>query len=167
MENIGWDMESLRVTIFAWRLQSVSALWQDATGQKPENNSDRPQEQLQTADGPVGANTLMLAKRPGRLDSLVYPQVGSGSGINKLSHAEAADLLGKVAQKTLAGRRRSAYGPILIKQTDDLDAALRDLASLLPYVDLECRGRPDLPGQPTSQTTRQMEVNRLHGILGQ
>ena len=170
----GWDVESLRFSIFfpTGATPPGSGLWEEVTGTTPESIDSRPRESVVLEVGNIGRNQLLLATQNQRLDWHIRPILTSTPRARTLmvlaDVEETLPVLQKAVQCSLETVRqvhRFAFAPVLVKQAPSLNEGLRQLSKYLPDLRLGSLGGSDFIYQinrrRSSKVAALIQINRL------
>ena len=167
----GWDVESLRLSVFHPERTPSPGLWEQLMGIAPESSDTRAREGVVQEQGAVGSNALLLAVQRTRLDWNLLP--GPSQGQQKsppilVSAEQGISLLAQALDVSTNARglvQRLALGVVLARQAHNLSDGFKWLSKYLPRLDLEDVGGTDFVYQINrrrrSPSTPHILINRL------
>lgn len=172
--RIEWEAEQLRITTFHpfdMEMGVLAGWWESVTGDKPEQQVDRPREGIREMFGLFHDKRLVLASQPGRVNVLLLPpdppldqEVDGLPTLGPL--ASALDALHSLRASWLDQElpvTRLAFGAVLVKSVPDLPSGHRVISQFLPF-NLDESNVSDFFYQinrPRDSRDAQMRINRL------
>ena len=171
---VDWEAEQLRITTFHpldVGMDALAGWWESVTGDKPEQQVDRPREGIREISGLFQDKRLVLASQPGRVNVLLLPPAPPlGEEADRLPAlgplASALDTLRVLGPSWLNSERpitRLAFGAVLVKSVPDLPSGHRIISQFLPF-GLDESNVSDLFYQinrPRNSRDERMRINRL------
>lgn len=172
--RIDWAAEQLRITTFHpfdVEMDVLEGWWESVTGDKPEQQVDRPREGLREMSGLFQEKRLVVAGQPGRINVLLLPPSPSlGQEVDGLptlgpltSALDALHLLGSSWLSLERPVTRLAFGAVLVNSVPDLPSGHKAISQFLP-IKLEESNVSDFFYQinrPRKSRSELMHINRL------
>ena len=150
-----WSVESFRLTTFHNSVgtiaQDVASLWETVTGDRPDQVSSRPRENVTLVEGPYAGNRLVFTCRPDRTDWNLRsaPQPPDVPADEFITMGFLTALLPPFLELSKGwlgispGITRFAFGSILLVPMEGLLEANGELDQLLPKVEVDSTGSSD------------------------
>ena len=169
----GWDVESLRLSIFHAFRDPQEGIWRALVGANPTSTERRHQEPIVLEHGEVSGNRLLLVSQSERLDWHIQPQPNRTEGTEltfpTLTDAERGMNLLRDAlitsTKPIRPVLRLALGLNLLQEVDDTHKGLAILSKYLPRLELETHGTENFVYQVNrrrgSSSAKNIRINRL------
>ena len=169
----GWQVESLRLTLFHPDHQPEQGLWQESRKTPPESIETKPRERQLVEHGTVADNILMLVSGTGRLDWHLRPSNlptnESREGLLVLAHTDQVLSTFSEALRASIRRHRQVYrlalGTVLNQPVGNLGEGFAILSKYLPNLKLETHGDHDfmyrINRRRSSSSSRHVIINRL------
>ena len=172
-----WSAESFRLTTFhdsvSPFVQDAAGLWELVTGDRPEQVSSRPRENLTLVEGSFAGNRLLFSCRHDRVDwnirSAPPPPELPAEDFNVMGHLMAHLQpfleLSNTWLRESPGINRLAFGAVLLMPAEGLSAAYEDINQLLPRIEVDSTGSSDFFYQINrprpSESCEGVLINRL------
>jgi hypothetical protein len=150
---INWRAETLRVTLFRHGGDdALGAVWQNIVGRAPEVDENRARDRIRREQGPYGSGLLEVVTNPIRIDIRILPLPQESPGIMLLGDTAETEIrsIGALIEPWLAditatvALTRIAFAGVLIFPVEDLLSSYRELARLLPTVQIDAEHTRDL-----------------------
>lgn len=145
-ESIGWQAQTLRLTLFTRGLVSEwGTIWHDLTERDPDVDENRVRESTRRQVGSFGNGELATVVNPVRTDVLITPVTQNVALPNSyIGPAESEiDVFASLTRPWLerqsqnAAIIRIAFGGVLLLPVKDREAAYANLSRLLPNVNVD------------------------------
>jgi hypothetical protein len=176
VETTEWRAESLRASAFYAANEAVSdaaQVWEVVMGRAPDRVSSRPREGIQTAEGSIQGDALVVSSQAGRIDLNIRPMPPAPNvridGFVTLGLF--SEMLPRFLESTKEWLRESplstrlAFGAALLKETESISTGNEEINRLLPGVQIDAKGSSDffyqINRRRRSLSTSGVLVNRL------